>query len=64
MLKQLNDHQVRCTDCGAMLDPGERCDCERLNAERRKVDKQAKTQAIIAHNLEMMEQATKEWEWS
>lgn len=52
---------IRCTDCGCRLDPGERCDCERLAAEKRSKQQQAKKRQIIARNRRIMEQAMIEW---
>ena len=55
---------IRCPECGARLDPDEVCDCERLKAEQEQRRKRAKTQAIIAHNLEVVEQAILEWDYA
>lgn len=55
---------IRCPDCGCRLDPGEQCDCERIAAERKALKKHADTQAIIAHNLEVVEQAMLEWDYA
>lgn len=52
---------IKCPDCGCRLDSGEVCDCERLRAENAQKKKHAKTQAIIAHNMEMIERAMMEW---
>lgn len=53
---------IKCPDCGCRLDPGEVCDCERLKAEMEERKKHARTQAIIAHNMEVIEQAMHEWD--
>ena len=42
---------IRCTECGARLDPGERCDCERTQNAR------PATKRIIEHNKPMMKNA-------
>lgn len=55
---------VRCTNCGCFLDRNERCDCEQLEAERRAERKRAETRRIVEHNLRIMEQAEKEWEYA
>ena len=55
---------IRCCECGCRLDPGERCDCEKENAERRTAEQLAKTRRIIAQNIRMMEQAAIEFDYS
>lgn len=55
---------IKCPDCGCRLDPGEVCDCERLKAEQRMKARHAKTAAIIAHNLEVVEQAMRDWDYA
>lgn len=54
---------IRCTECGARVDPGERCDCERTAAEKRTARQLAHTRRIIAHNIRMMEQAQTEFDY-
>lgn len=55
---------IRCVNCGCHLDPGERCDCEKLEAQRRSAAKQAETRRIVEHNLRMMEQALVEFDYA
>ena len=58
-----NRHGIRCTECGARLDPGERCDCERTAAEKQTARQLAHTRRIIAHNIRMMERAQAEFDY-
>lgn len=55
---------IKCPDCGCRLDHGEVCDCERLKAEKRTKERRSKTAAIIAHNLEVVEQAMRDWDYA
>lgn len=55
---------IRCVDCGCRLDPGERCDCEKQEDERKTAEKAAATRRIAEHNLRMMEQAAMEFYYS
>lgn len=55
---------IRCVECGARLDPGERCDCEKTIAQQREARKSAKTREIVAHNMRMMERAAMEWDYA
>ena len=55
---------VRCVNCGCYLDPGDRCDCEQLEAERLAERKRAETRRIVEQNLRIIEQAEKEWEYA
>ena len=59
-----NGPGIRCVNCGCHLDPGERCDCERVEAERRAAEKAANTRRIVEHNLRVMEQAQLEFYYS
>lgn len=54
---------IRCMECGARLDPGERCDCERAASEKRTAKQLAHTRRIIAHNIRMMERAQTEFDY-
>lgn len=55
---------IRCMECGARLDPGERCDCEKIIAERKLAEKKARTRRIIEHNLRVVEHAMIEWDYA
>lgn len=55
---------IRCVECGCRLDPGERCDCEKLAAERAWLETFARRRKLIAHNMRMMEQAQREFDYS
>ena len=55
---------IKCPDCGCRIDHGEVCDCERLKAEKRTKERRSKTAAIIAHNLEVVEQAIRDWDYA
>ena len=55
---------IRCMECGCRLDPGERCDCEKITAEKRTAEQLAKTRRIVEHNLHVMEEAEKEWQYA
>lgn len=55
---------IKCPDCGCRLVPGEVCDCERLKAEQRTKARRSKTDAIIAHNLEVVERAMRDWDYA
>lgn len=59
---------ILCAECGARIDRNEyyshRCDCERIAAEKRAAQQQARTRSIVAHNMRMMEQAATEWEYA
>ena len=55
---------IRCVECGARLDPGERCDCEKIIAQQREARKSARTREIVANNIRMMERAETEWEYA
>lgn len=46
-----------CMDCGAHLDPGERCDCERWKAERLAAYR-------VKKNKEAYRQAMEEFEYA
>ena len=48
---------VRCPDCGAFLDCGERCDCERIHSEQRDAAKLSRRRKLIAQNRMMLEKA-------
>ena len=63
-LRRYAGQAVRCVNCGCRLAPGERCDCERVEAERRAAEKAANTRRIVEHNLRMMEQAQLEYLYS
>lgn len=52
---------IRCANCGCHLDPGERCDCEQQEQQRKDAAARAKTRRLIAHNLRMVERAQEEW---
>lgn len=60
-LQRYAGQAVRCVNCGCRLDPGERCDCEQQEAQRKTAAQQAKTRCIVEHNTRMMEQAQLEW---
>ena len=64
MLRKHHGTGVRCVNCGAWLEPGDRCDCERQQAQKREAEQQAKRRAIIAHNRAMMERAYLEYDYS
>jgi len=53
---------VRCPDCGAFLDCGERCDCEQIAAERREAKRASQRRKLIEQNRRMMEQAFAEYD--
>lgn len=55
---------VRCAECGCRLDPGELCDCDRIAAERAWLESFARKRKLVAHNIRMMEEARREYEWS
>lgn len=57
---------IRCTECNATLDHSERCDCENEPDIKRMVPvrKLANTRQIVDHNLRMMEQAQREWDYA
>ena len=59
---------IRCTECGATLDRNEYythvCDCEREAAEKRTAEQLARTRRIVEHNLRMVEEAEKEWQYA
>ena len=55
---------IRCVECGAWLDPGERCDCAKTIAKQREARKSARTREIVANNIRMMERAATEWEYA
>ena len=59
-----NGPGIRCVNCGCHLDPGKRCDCERVEAERRAAEKAANTRRIVEHKLRVMEQAQLEFYYS
>ena len=42
----------RCRDCGAYLDPDERCDCEKDKADGRQPERQIKNNYTISISLE------------
>ena len=44
-----------CAECGARLDPGERCDCERQRAEQLQQQRQRKARRRVAANEQAME---------
>ena len=53
---------IRCVNCGCRLDPGERCDCEKITAEKRTAEQMERTRRIVEHNLRLMEEANnKAW---
>ena len=53
---------VRCPDCGAYLDSGERCDCERIHAERGEAQNLSRRRKLIAQNRRMLERAFAEYD--
>lgn len=55
---------IRCTDCGCRLDHGEHCDCERITAEKRTAQQNAKIRKIVADNMRTAEQAMIEWDYA
>lgn len=55
---------IRCVNCGCRLDHGERCDCEKITAEKRTAEQMEKTRRIVEHNLRVMEEAEKEWQYA
>lgn len=55
---------ICCVNCGCRLDPGERCDCEKITAEKRTAEQLARTRRIVEHNLRVMEEAEKEWQYA
>lgn len=59
-----NGPDIRCVNCGCHLDPGERCDCEQQEAQNKAARKAAETRRIIAHNLRVIEEAQREWEYA
>lgn len=52
---------TRCAHCGANLDPGERCDCERREAEARKPNRARTARKAHAQNVRAYERGMKEW---
>lgn len=64
MLRKHHVPGVRCVNCGAWLEPGDRCDCERDQAQKREAKQQAKRRAIIAQNRAMRERAYLEYDYS
>lgn len=63
-MSRKNSPGIVCVNCGCRLDPGERCDCERTEAERRAAARAAETRRIVEHNPRMMEQAQMEFYYS
>lgn len=55
---------VRCVNCGCTLDPGERCDCEKLEVKRKEMAQKAQRSRIVSHNIRMMEQARIEFDYA
>lgn len=56
-----------CVNCGAALDSGEHCDCERMEAENRATRQKAAVSSrkqVIQHNIAMMEKAYVEFDYS
>lgn len=53
-----------CEACGCRLDYGERCDCEKLAAERAWLEAFARKRKLVDHNIRMMEEARLEYDWS
>lgn len=55
---------ARCPNCGASLDPGERCDCERREAETVKARRRSaarKARISASQNNSSCERAWEEW---
>lgn len=52
---------ARCAHCGANLDPGERCDCERREAEARKGKRLHTARKGLAQNAESYEKGLEEY---
>lgn len=57
-------HGIRCVNCGHRYVPGKRCDCEKITAEKRTAEQMEKTRRIVEHNLRVMEEAEKEWQYA
>lgn len=53
---------VRCPECGAFLDSGEQCDCERINAERREAKRASQRRKLVEQNRQMMEASFAEYD--
>lgn len=53
---------VRCPDCDAFLDCGERCDCEQLRAERREAKRASQRRKLVEQNRMALEQAFAEYD--
>lgn len=53
---------IRCPDCGAFLDCGERCDCERIRSEQRDAAQLARRRKLIAQNRMMLERAFNDYD--
>lgn len=50
-----------CVECGAHLDPGERCDCERQRAEQLQQQRQRKARRAVAANEQAVEHGWEDW---
>lgn len=54
---------IRCAECGAWLDPGERCDCEKIKAEMAFLKRLSIGRKNATRNRKMMEQAQLEFDY-
>ncbi len=52
---------VVCVECGAHLDPGERCDCEKRTAEQRRENRKKSTWTALLKNVENINRAWDDW---
>jgi hypothetical protein len=50
-----------CCECGARLDPHERCDCEQERAEQLRRNRQRRQRKALADNEAAVQQSWEEW---
>lgn len=50
-----------CVECGAHLDPGERCDCEKLRAEQLQRKRIKRNWTALIKNVETINRAWDDW---
>lgn len=63
-MKQKSGPGVRCVNCGCRLDSGERCDCERVEAEKRQSEQAARRIKLVEKTRLLLEQAFAEYDAS
>lgn len=63
MMSKTTNHGpgVRCPLCGANLDYGERCDCERRETDTRKAKRRHTARKELAQNAEAYEKGWEEY---